>query len=119
MPQDPDPLALATDFPTPTREEWRALVAAVLAKSAGGSAPEGDPEDLLASITYDGIQVKPLYTAADAPGLEAAGSPGHPPYTRAATADGATATGWDVRTRPVGADAAALNRAALQDLETG
>jgi len=115
MPQDPDPLALALDFPAPTREEWRALVAAVLAKSG----VEGDPEDALASITYDGIRIKPLYTADDAPALAAAGAPGHPPYTRAATATGATATGWDVRTRPVGADAAAVNRAALQDLETG
>jgi methylmalonyl-CoA mutase len=119
MPQDPDPLALSTDFPAPTREEWRALVAAVLAKSGGRAGAGGDPEEALASITYDGIAIRPLYTAADAPALETAGRPGHPPYTRAATAHGPTAAGWDVRTRPVGGDAAALNRAALHDLETG
>ena len=82
MPQDPDPLALAADFPNPTREEWRALVAAVLAKSG----VTGDPEDALASLTYDGIRIKPLYTPEDGPALDAAGLPGHPPFVRGATA---------------------------------
>jgi methylmalonyl-CoA mutase len=115
MPQEPESLALAADFPTPTREQWRALVAAVLAKSG----VSGDPEDALSYTTYDGIRIKPLYTAEDAHGTDADGLPGHPPFVRGATEDGAAATGWDVRTRHADPDAARLNRAALADLETG
>src|SRR4051794_20407000 len=115
MVADPDPLALAADFPSPSRAEWRALVAAVLARS--GVA--GDPEDALTSITYDGIRIKPLYTADDVEGLDAAGRPGHPPYVRGSTEYGAVVSGWDVRTRPVGTDVATVNRAALQDLQSG
>ncbi len=115
MPTDPESLALAADFPNPTRGEWRTLVAAVLAKSG----VEADPEQALSHTTYDGIRIKPLYTAEDVHGLDADGLPGHPPYVRGATEDGAVATGWDVRTRTVGPDPAAVNRAALQDLETG
>jgi methylmalonyl-CoA mutase len=113
--QDPDRPALAAGFPEPTREQWRALVAAVLARSG----VEGDPEEALSSVTYDGLRIKPLYTAEDAPGPDAAGRPGHPPYVRGATERGAAAGGWDVRTRPVGTDPAAVNRAALQDLGSG
>lgn len=117
MSEQPENLTLAADFPQPTRDEWRALVAAVLAKSGVGA--EVDPEDALSCTTYDGIRIRPLYTTGDAPGLDVAGLPGQSPYLRGATADGATASGWDVRTRPVGADAAAVNDAARQDLETG
>jgi methylmalonyl-CoA mutase len=115
MPQTPDALALAADFPTPTREQWRALVAAVLAKSG----IDGDPEDALATTTYDGIRIRPLYTAEDAPSVAADGLPGSPPFIRGATADGATLTGWDVRTRHADADPAVVNRAVLVDLQTG
>src|SRR4051812_9450970 len=115
MPADPDPLALAADFPASSRAEWRALVAAVLARSG----VDGDPEDALSSTTYDGIRIQPLYTADDAAGLAPAGRPGHPPYVRGGTEEGAIVAGWDVRTRPVGADVAAVNRAARQDLESG
>ena len=119
MPQDSDPVALAADFPNPSRDEWRRLVAAVLARGARPGAQE-DPEQALSSVTYDGIRIQPLYTADDAPGPGGIdGWPGHPPYVRGATESGAAAAGWDVRTRPVGADAAAINRAARQDLETG
>ena len=106
-------LGLAADFPTPSRDEWRASVAAVLAKSG----VSGDPEDALSHTTYDGIQVKPLYTAADAPAVPAADAdPGSPPFVRGATA---APTGWDVRTRHAGPDPEAVNRAVLADLETG
>jgi methylmalonyl-CoA mutase len=115
MPDDPDVLALAADFPAPTREQWRALVTAVLAKSG----VDGDPEAALATTTYDGIPIRPLYTAEDAPSVAADGLPGRPPFIRGATEDGATVTGWDVRTRHAETDPAALNRAALADLETG
>ncbi|HZC71343.1 MAG TPA: methylmalonyl-CoA mutase subunit beta [Jatrophihabitans sp.] len=111
----PDALDLAADFRTPTRDEWRALVSAVLAKSG----IDGDPEEALSHTTYDGIRVKPLYAAEDAPGVEAAGLPGRPPFVRGATEHGATVTGWDVRTRHADPDPAAVNEAAKHDLETG
>ena len=110
-------LTLAADFPTPTREKWRALVAEVLAKSGAASA---DPEAALSWTTYDGIQIRPLYTAADGRGVDAAGLPGQPPFLRAATADGATATGWDVRVRHAAVpDPAAVNAALRAELDTG
>jgi methylmalonyl-CoA mutase len=110
-------LALAADFPAPTRDEWRALVAAVLAKSRAGGGV--DPEDALSHTTYDGIRIKPLYTAEDVHGVDSDGLPGHPPFVRGATENGAAATGWDVRTRHADPDPARTNRAALADLETG
>jgi methylmalonyl-CoA mutase len=116
-PERPEPvsLVLAADFPAATRDEWRALVSAVLAKSG----VEGDPEEALAHTTYDGIVLKPLYTPADGPGVDVDGLPGHPPFLRGATAEGSTERGWDVRTRHAGADPTAANAAVLADLETG
>lgn len=110
-------LDLAADFPAASREQWQGLVAAVLAKS-GRPVPSGPPEAALAFRDYDGIQIAPLYTAADAPGgpLDA---PGSPPYTRGATVDGAARTGWDVRARHLDPDALATNRAVLDDLRHG
>jgi methylmalonyl-CoA mutase len=115
MSAEPDSLALAGDFPTPTRDEWRALVAAVLAKSG----VDGDPEEALSHTTYDGIRIKPLYTAEDVHSVEADGLPGHSPFVRGATEDGAAAAGWDVRTRYADHDPVQLNRAVLGDLDTG
>jgi methylmalonyl-CoA mutase len=108
-------LPLAADFPAPTREQWLSLVAGVLAKSG----VDGDPEDALVSTTYDGIRVKPLYTADDAHGVGPDGLPGQPPFVRGATAEGAAATGWDVRTRHADPDPKRANRAVLADLEAG
>lgn len=110
-------LVLAADFPAASREQWQALVTAVLAKS-GRPVPADAPETALASRDYDGIQIAPLYTAADAPG-GARDVPGRPPYTRGATADGATRTGWDVRARHLDPDPLATNRAVLDDLRHG
>jgi methylmalonyl-CoA mutase len=111
----PDALALAADFPAATREEWRALVSAVLAKSG----VDGDPEAALATTTYDGITINALYTAADAHGVAADGLPGLPPFTRGATAEGATATGWDVRQLHADPDPKRANEAILADLSHG
>src|SRR5689334_4724293 len=110
-----EPLALAADFPAADREEWRSLVAAVLAKS--GSS-DGDPEAALGSTTYDGIEIKPLYTRADAHGVDAS-LPGHAPFVRASTPEGAVRTGWDVRQRHADPDARRTNAAALADLTNG
>ena len=110
-------LALAGEFPAATREQWRALVAAVLRKS--GAPDDVDPEAALSSTTYDGISIKPLYTAADAHAVDADGLPGLPPFTRAASADGAAATGWDVRQRHADPDPKRTNDAILTDLANG
>ncbi|HEY0167076.1 MAG TPA: methylmalonyl-CoA mutase subunit beta [Jatrophihabitans sp.] len=113
-----DHLALAADFPAANREQWRSLVAAVLAKS-GISAGAGEPEDALSYRSYDGLRIAPLYTAADLPdgvGLEAAGLPGQPPFTRGSSAE---RTGWDVRQRVSDPDPVASNRAVLAELTGG
>ncbi|UVS81806.1 methylmalonyl-CoA mutase subunit beta [Actinokineospora sp. UTMC 2448] len=109
-----DGLVLAGEHPAATREQWRELVAGVLRKS--GAVPDDQAvEALLASRTYDGIEIAPLYTADDAaPG---AGLPGLPPYTRGARPDGHVRGGWDVRQRH--ADPATTGAAVLADLENG
>jgi methylmalonyl-CoA mutase len=94
-------LALASEFPAATREQWRELVAAVLAKSGA----TGDPEAELTSRTYDGIAIKPLYTAADVPAGVAL-----PTTVRSA---------WDVRQRYLDPDPVATNAAILSDLTNG
>ncbi len=104
-------LALAGDFPAPTREQWRTLVSAVLRLP-----PDTDPESALSSTTYDGIGIRPLYTAADAPSVPLA-APGQAPYVRGAVVS--SALGWDVRQRHVGSDLVAVNAAVLDDLDNG
>ncbi|TWP48277.1 methylmalonyl-CoA mutase [Lentzea tibetensis] len=85
-------LALAADFPSATREQWRDLVDAVLRKS-------GASYDSLVTRTYDGIDIQPLYTEASSafPGLAPAKQ------------------GWDVRQRHAVPDKLAV----MNDLEGG
>ena len=112
------PLDLAADFPPGSREQWRALVASVLAKS-GAKFSDGTPEDALCYRSYDGLRIAPLYTADDLPdgvGLDAAGLPGEPPFVRGATAE---RPAWDVRQRVTEPDPAAANRAVLTELAGG
>ncbi|MFC3998361.1 methylmalonyl-CoA mutase family protein [Nocardiopsis sediminis] len=116
-------LALGAEFPQATREHWRELVTGVLRKSAAeAGAPAPDPEQALSSVTYDGIAIAPLYTAADAaPGggdLDS-GHPGLHPFTRGGRPEGAVAAGWDIRQRHAGPGPAAARRAVLADLENG
>jgi methylmalonyl-CoA mutase len=110
-------LPLATDFPAPSREQWRALVADVLTKAGG--PPSDDVEAALRSLTYDGIAIDALYTRADARPVDSGGLPGAAPFLRGATADGSTVDGWDVRTLHEQGDAASVNDAARNDLEAG
>jgi methylmalonyl-CoA mutase len=118
MTTPPDQLALAADFPAPTRQDWQELVRAVLVKSGRSAATDAPaPEELLAATTYDGIHIAPLYTGDDP--LPDAGYPGVPPFTRGSRPEGATATGWDVRARYADADPAAVHDSVLADLEHG
>jgi methylmalonyl-CoA mutase len=112
----PSELELAADFAPPSHEQWRELVAGVLAKGSAGAVD--DPERLLSSTTYDGITLKPLYTAADAENLPPAGVPGLPPFVRGSRPEGRM-TGWDNRPLHVDQDPAKANAAVLADLENG
>lgn len=107
-------LQLAAEFPPATRDRWRELALAVLRKSADVD----DPEQALATLTYDGITLRPLYDASDLPGRPA-GLPGLPPYTRGARPEGGVAAGWDVRQRHAHPDPAVTREAVLADLENG
>ncbi|MCM3884970.1 methylmalonyl-CoA mutase subunit beta [Frankia sp. R82] len=113
-------LSLAADFPESTRGEWQKLVLGVLRKS--GVATEAntpvDVEDLLATATYDGPRIQPLYTADDAPAA-GVGLPGLAPFVRGGRPQGAGPSGWDVRALHVGPDASAAGVDVLADLENG
>ncbi|MEV6522080.1 methylmalonyl-CoA mutase subunit beta [Longispora sp. NPDC051575] len=112
----PDELLLATGFPTATRDEWRNLAAGVLRKlgKADEETPLDQVEGILATTTYDGVRIAPLYTAED--GAPPTGLPGAAPYTRGARA---TAGGWDLRQRHEHPDPAVTREAVLADLENG
>jgi methylmalonyl-CoA mutase len=112
--------SLTTDDPEPgsappraTAEQWRELVAAVLARSG---RPSDDPERALTRTTLAGIDVHPLYTARNWPfAPEATGVPGGAPFVRGAVAE----RGWDVRQRHVAVDPARANAAIGTDLANG
>ena len=106
--------ALAGDFPAATADQWRALVAGVLAKS--GLAEAADPEAALRTARSDGITLLPLYTAGDLPAYDI-GLPGAAPHVRGAV--GATGGAWDVRARHADPDPKRTNAAVLADLERG
>ena len=77
------------DFPKPDLEAWRRLAEQEL----GGKAPES-----LAWHTPEGIEVKPLYTAADLERLETLGSlPGFPPFIRGPRATMYANRPWTIR----------------------
>jgi methylmalonyl-CoA mutase len=105
-----DELTLASEFPTPTREDWLALVDKVL---KGGDVAK------LVSRTPDGIEVQPLYTAADAPGPDASGLPGTDPFTRGPSVAPRPGGAWDVRVPVDHPDLGEANRVALDELLRG
>ncbi|OAA28188.1 heterodimeric methylmalonyl-CoA mutase small subunit [Frankia sp. EI5c] len=117
----PVELELAADFPGATRDEWRRLVLGVLRKSgvAGEDAGPGEVEDLIASSTYEGIHIRPLYDAADGAGLAPTGLPGLAPFVRGGRPQGANTDGWDVRALHSHPDPKVGAQAALADLENG
>ncbi|MCY4725291.1 methylmalonyl-CoA mutase family protein [Nocardioides sp. STR2] len=87
---------------------WEAATAAVLRKARrlGEDAPDSDVWAALTRTTLDGIDVAPVGQPSDLDGLTTGGRPSR----RGA---------WDVRTSLVGDDAAAINEAALVDLDNG
>jgi methylmalonyl-CoA mutase len=110
---EPGELALASEFPAATRQQWQRLVARVLGRSGDpGDAPERE----LATITADGIEIMPLYVADDA--RPDPGYPGQAPFVRGRTAIGQR-TGWDVRQRHEHPDPAVAREQIMADLEGG
>ncbi|MHA6800606.1 methylmalonyl-CoA mutase family protein [Bounagaea algeriensis] len=111
-------LALGAEFGAATRAEWREQVAAALRRtgqlSSAADAPEA-PEELLATRTYDGYALQPLYTEAP----EQPGTPGLSPHTRGARAQGCVTGGWDVRQHHGRPDPAGANEEILTDLNGG
>lgn len=101
-------LTLAADFPTPTRDDWLALVDKVL---------KGAPfERRLVSRTYDGIEIQPLYTRGAEPTDE---RPGQSRFTRGRRAEGAVNGAWDIRQVHAHPEPAEANGQILEDLERG
>ena len=90
-------LVLAGEFPPPSRETWLGLVAKALDRT--GALDEQAAIARLRSITYDGITIEPLYTAADADAAAPSGLPGAAPFVRGRTPGGTRDGGWDVRQR--------------------
>ncbi|MGH3580858.1 MAG: methylmalonyl-CoA mutase small subunit [Mycobacterium sp.] len=78
------------------RENWRAAVAGVLAKSSRKDPADlgAEPERLLDSPTYDGFPIRPLYTGLDA--LPEPALPGQWPYVRGGDALRDVRSGWKV-----------------------
>jgi methylmalonyl-CoA mutase len=122
-PQPPEHLPLAALFPEADRGQWQELVATALRKSGrlAPDAPADTVEAVLTSITYDGVGVLPLYTAADAPAVDT-GRPGSAPFVRGSTPRSAAdpaSTGWDVRQRHSDPDPEVTREAIMTDLENG
>ena len=113
-------LTLAAGFPAPSAQEWTALVDGVLRKARriSDDAPAGAGVEKLVRTGPDGIAVRPLYTADDAPPADI-GVPGAAPFVRGGTADGPVPTGWDVRQRHAEPDGDTARAALLADLENG
>src|SRR5208283_975837 len=103
---------LTLDFPAVGFDKWKAEVAVEL---------KGAPfEKKLVTRTPEGIDVQPLYTAADWPSdSDPSGFPGFLPTTRGSRALGHAVAGWDIRQEHLHADPNEANKAILEDLEHG
>jgi methylmalonyl-CoA mutase len=108
-----DDFVLAGEFDAPTVDQWRRLVAKVLKVDP---TEVTEPELGLDTVLPDGIELRPLYTAADA--LPDAGLPGQAPYIRGGSAAG-NRGGWDVRQRHAHTDPRVARELVMEDLEGG
>jgi methylmalonyl-CoA mutase len=103
-------LPLAEEFPQADDGVWMALVEKAL-KGA-------DFDKTLLSHTYDGLNVKPLYTRGDETGADSAGIPGAAPFIRGFSAARGESP-WDIRQLYASEKAELANAAILDDLEGG
>lgn len=104
-------LILGGEFPSPTYEQWVAEVERAL---------KGAPFDKkMFHKTYEGITLKPIYTAEDWPSAgDPSGFPGAMPFTRGGTATGRHGA-WDLRQLQTAPDLKAANHDILVDLDRG
>jgi len=104
-------LSLAADFPAAHEKTWRNLVE----KALGSAAFEN-----LISVTYDRLEIEPLYTLEDWQGMaDPLGFPGATPYVRGGTTLGAAKSGWDIRQAQSHPDPEVANQQIKEDLEKG
>jgi methylmalonyl-CoA mutase len=107
-----DTLPLAADFPETSYAEWLAAAEKALKR--------GDVEKMLSTRTYEGFDLKPLYTRErDGGSPDPAGLPGVAPYVRGADAAGRMVSGWDIRQSHTHPDLALSNREIKEDLANG
>jgi methylmalonyl-CoA mutase len=100
-----DPITpLAQDFEAPDEIRWRSLAEAVL---------KGAPFERLATKSPDGLTIKPLYRAPDAPETAAAA------LIQQALAERPASLPWDIRQVCVHPASATANLAILEDLMGG
>ena len=105
-----DTFELAASFPATSYAEWL--------EAAEKALKRGDVEKALATRTYEGFALKPLYSAErDATAADPAGLPGLAPFTRGADAAGRTAGGWDIRQTLTHPDLSHANAGLREDLE--
>lgn len=108
----------AEGFPTATYQQWRELVAGVLRKSGVTEEHLTDtPEAVLATRTYDGFDIAPLYTFD--PATPDPGFPGLAPFTRGHRPAGALTDGWDIRARYTDPEPKTLKERLHTDLMNG
>lgn len=105
-------MELAGGFPAASDDAWNRLVRRIIG--------DRSPDEALSRKTYDGIAVRPLYTAADwAAADEASGFPGLAPFTRGHRLTGQSEGGWDIRQLHIHPDAAICSAEVLEDLKRG
>jgi methylmalonyl-CoA mutase len=111
------PLQLASDFATPSQEDWEAEVLKVLNRRR----PEGKELSIeqamnrLRTVTVDGLTIEPLYTRTDEP----LGYPAVAPFTRGARLRKGDVQSWEVRQLHEDPDVAFTNAQVLKDMERG
>lgn len=112
-----DQFTLLDDFAPVSYEAWREVVEADL---------KGAPfEKKLITHTYEGLDIKPVYTSGDWPGegrdmaADPSGFAGFDPMTRGARVLGNATCGWDIRQEHAHPDRKVSNDAILTDLQRG
>lgn len=106
-----DKIEIGKEFTPPTFDEWKAKVESDL---------KGAPFQKLFTKTYEGIELKPIYTKSDIEKLELADElPGFTNYVRGTKASGYLGKSWEIAQEIPYADADELNAALKNDLSRG
>jgi methylmalonyl-CoA mutase len=107
-----DELTLADDFSLPTFEEW---------KAEAGKALKGAPyAKKLVTGTYEGIDLQPIYTAADSDSLPHTGhKPGSGSFVRGTHCGGYLEQPWEICQEITASSARQFNEALKHDLQHG